>query len=229
MNKITAWVKDYAHMFNVGSLQYFRRTPPKHYLGHVIDGKVPVIILPGIFGRWAFLKPMADHISLLGHPVYIVPKLGNNIGDIPSSAKKVKEVIDENNIKNVIIVAHSKGGLISKYLMLHEDPEKRVKGLIAVATPFHGSSIGKLIPSYSIQELSSDSDIILYLVSHTEADSKIVSIIPQYDNHVWHEKGSHLDGAMANIEVETSGHHKVLDDKKVWDLVVEWIEKISRL
>src|SRR5438270_8373418 len=108
MNKLSAWIKDYAHLVRLGSLMYFRRTPPRHYLGHVIDGKIPIIILPGIFGRWAFLKPLADHISLLGHPVYIVPKLGNNIGDIPSSAKKALEVIIENRLKNVIIVAHSK-------------------------------------------------------------------------------------------------------------------------
>ena len=60
-------------------------------------------------------------------------------------------------------------------------------------------------------------------------DKKIVSIIPLYDNVVWHEKGSYLEGAMQNIEVKTPGHTLILKDKKVWDIVVEWIEKISRL
>ena len=229
MKKINAWIKDYAHLFSAGAIMYFKRTPPKHYLGHTIDGKVPVIILPGIFGRWAFLKPIADHISLLGHPVYIVPKLGNNIGDIPSSAKKVREVIEENKLKNIVIVAHSKGGLISKHLMLHDDPENRIKGLIAIATPFHGSSIGKFIPHYSVKELSSDSEIIKYLEEHSEVNKKIVSIIPSYDNHVWHSKGSYLDGAMQNISVSVAGHHRILNDKIVWEKVMEWIEKISRL
>lgn len=229
MNKLTAWIKDYAHLFSAGTIMYFKRIPPKHYLGNVIDGKIPVIILPGIFGRWAFLKPMADHISLLGHPVYIVPKLGNNIGDIPSSAKKVREVIEENNLSNVIIVAHSKGGLIGKYLLLHENADKRANGLIAVATPFHGSSIGKFIPHYSIQELGSDSDIIHYLENHSEINKKIVSIIPSYDNHVWHSKGSYLEGAMQNIKVNIAGHHRVLKDKEVWNKVIEWVEKITKL
>jgi triacylglycerol lipase len=229
MNKLNAWVKDYAHLFSAGSVMYFTHTPPKHYLENTVDGKVPVIILPGIFGRWAFLKPLADHISLLGHPVYIVPKLGNNIGSIPSSAKLVREVIEENNLKNVIIVAHSKGGLISKYLLVNEDPNKRVKGLIAIATPFHGSSIGKLIPHYSIAELNTDSEIIHYLENSSEVNNKIVSIIPSYDNHVWHEKGSFLDGALQNIKVDVAGHHLILNDKKVWSTVIEWIEKITTL
>jgi pimeloyl-ACP methyl ester carboxylesterase len=227
MNKLAVWIKDYAHLFRYGAVMYFWRTPPKHYLGHVVKGKVPVIILPGIFGRWAFLKPLADHISLLGHPVYIVPKLGNNISDIPSSAKKVREVMVENNIERAVIVAHSKGGLISKYLLVHENADSRAKGLIAIATPFHGSSMGKFIPHYSIQELSNDSEIIKYLESHTEVNSQIVSIIPKYDTHVWHEKGSYLDGALANVPVEVTGHHRVLNDKVVWAKVLEWIEKFS--
>ncbi len=229
MNKLKAWAQDYAYLFSAGSAMYFTHTPPKHYLENVIEGKVPVIILPGIFGRWAFLKPLADHISLLGHPVYVVPKLGDNIGSIPSSSKLVREIIEENNLKNVIIVAHSKGGLISKNLLINEDPDKRVKGLIAIATPFHGSSIGKLIPHYSVSELNTDSNIILDLESHKEVNNKIVSIIPSYDNHVWHEKGSFLDGALENIKVEVAGHHLILNDKKVWDIVIEWIEKITRL
>ncbi len=201
MNKFSAWVQDYAHLFRYGTIMYFRRTPPKHYLGHVVEGKAPVIILPGIFGRWAFLKPLADHISLLGHPVYIVPKLGNNIADIPVSAKKVREIIIENKLEEVVLVAHSKGGLISKYVLVHENADDRVKGLVAIATPFHGSELARFVPHYSLQELKTDSEIIKYIAAHTEVNGKIVSIIPSYDNHVWHDKGSELEGALANIYI----------------------------
>lgn len=229
MKKLTTWIKDYAHLFSQGTIMYFKHTPPTHYLGHIVDGKVPVIIIPGIFGRWAFLKPIADHISLLGHPVYIVPKLGNNVGDIPSSAKKVQEVLEENNLKNIVIVAHSKGGLISKYLMLNNDPERRIKGLIAVATPFYGSSMGSFIPHRSIKELGPNSEIIQFLEQHSDINKKIISIIPSYDNHVWHKEGSYLEGAMDNIEVEVAGHHRILNDKIVWKKIIECIEKITRL
>ena len=177
---------------------------------------------------WAFSKQIADYISLLGHPVYIIPKLGNNYKDIPTSAKKVREVIEENNLKNIIIVAHSKGGLISKYLLLHDDPDNRVKGVISIATPFHGSSIAKFMPYSFIRELSPDSKIIHDLENHPEVNKKIVSIIPSYDNHIWHPRGSFLEGAMQNINVEVFGHHLILNNKIVWKLVIEWIEKITK-
>jgi len=227
MKKLKTWIIDYAHMLFLGAIMYLRHTPPKHYLEHVVEGKIPVIILPGVFGRWAFMKPLGDHISLLGHPVYIVPKLGNNLKDIPTSAKKVYEVIEENNLKNVVIVAHSKGGLIGKYLMAHEDKENRVKGLIAIATPFHGSRAAKLIPHPGTWELSHNSEMIKNLESQTEVNKKIVSIIPLYDNHVWHSKGSFLEGAKENIQVEATGHHKVAADKKVWESILEEIDKFT--
>ncbi len=219
-------IKDYAHLLFHGTIMYFKRTPPKHYLGYVVHGKAPVVILPGVFMRWAFYKSLTDHISLLGHPVYIVPKLAGNIENIPSSAKKVREVIEENDLKNVVIVAHSKGGLIGKYLLLHENQEQRIQGIIAIATPFHGSSITRFLPHSSIRELSRDSKIINYLRNHSEVNGKIVSIIPSYDNHIWHEQGSYLEGAMQNVRVEVPGHHKILKDKTVWRQIVEWIEKI---
>ena len=82
MKKIIGWVKDYAYLFSAGAFTFFKHTPPEHYLKYTKDGKVPIIILPGLSMRWAFYKSMADHISLLGHPVYIIPKLGNNWKDL---------------------------------------------------------------------------------------------------------------------------------------------------
>lgn len=229
MNKLSAWIKDYAHLLKTGPIMYFRRTPPHHYLGHTVPGKAPVIILPGLFLRWGFYKSMTDHISLLGHSVYLVPKLGNNTSDIPSSAKKVRKVIVENNLKNAVIVAHSKGGLIGKYLLLHGNEQGNIAGVVAIATPFHGSSISRLLPISPAKELSPNSKIIKYLEAHPEVNGKIVSIIPSYDNHVWHPEGSHLKEALKNIKVSVAGHHKVINDKKVWSEVIEWIEKITRL
>lgn len=139
----------------------------------------------------------------------------------------MREVIEENNLNNIIIVAHSRGGLISKYLLLHENPDKRVNGVIAIATPWHGSSMAKFFPHSAVRELSPESKIIHDIENHSEVNNKIVSIIPSFDNHVWHPKGSFLEGAMQNINAEVAGHHLVLNDKKVWNLVVEWIEKIT--
>lgn len=228
LREIGSWVVDNAHLLNNFTVMYLRRTPPKHYLGYVKEGKVPIILLPGIFGRWAFLKPLADYISLLGHPVYVVPKLGNNLVDIPTSAQLVREVIAENNLTHAIIVAHSKGGLVAKYLLAHENADHRTDGLVAVATPFSGSRLGNYFSYYPAQELATDSAIILYLQSHTQVNAHIISIIPQYDNYVWHEQTSFLAGAKDNIYVPNHGHSQLLRDRHVWTIIADAIHRLTQ-
>lgn len=249
--KIGHWLIDYGYMIRGGATSLIYRNPPAHYLGHVVSGKIPVILIPGILGKWSFMKHLGDKISLEGHPVYIVRQLGYNIYSIPTSARKLKvliqhilpkighaipklwlgaqnieKLIKEQNLKRVVLVAHSKGGLIGKYFLVHNNNEHTVLGMIAVATPFSGSAMAKLVPHDSFRELLTDSKIIRDLEQHTNVNHQIVSIIPEYDNHVWAEKGSFLDGAK-NIEVPVHGHHKVIFDKTVVEIILAELEKIS--
>ncbi len=225
MTELGSWIKDYLHLLKGYSLMYLHYKPPHHYLGFTIEGKVPVILIPGIAERWGFLKSLGDKISLDGHPVYIVPKLGHNMINIPKSAMIIKDLIEENKLKNVIIVAHSKGGLIAKYLLVHFNKDNAVKGVIAIATPFSGSALARLIRHKSFKELSPSSKLIQDLNSHTTINNRIISIYPSFDNHV--PEGSILANA-ENIKVNVKGHHKILFDKKVQEVVIEKIDKLTK-
>ncbi len=249
--KILSWITDYGYMIRGTADALVYRKAPHHYLGHVIEGKVPVVIIPGVLGRWGFMKNIGDKISLAGHPVYIVPDLGYNIYSIPSSASilrsvilnafpkrdkmvpnfskasnDIKKVIENNDLKGIILVAHSKGGLIGKYLLAHENKDNKVIGMISIATPYSGSAMANLVPLDPIQELRADSKIITDLEKHMDINSKIISICPEYDNHVWSENGSVLQGA-ENIHVPVHGHHKVIFDKSVQETILHAIEKIT--
>lgn len=225
MTEIGSWIKDYLYLLKGYSLMYLHHKAPKHYLNFITEGKVPVILIPGIALRWDFLKDLGDKISLRGHPVYIVPKLGNNLTDIPKSARIVRDLIEENKLKNVIIVAHSKGGLIAKFLLLNFNKDNVIKGVIAIATPFSGSSLAGLIGHKSFKELSLGSKLIQNLNSHAAINNRIISIYPSFDNHV--PEGSVLANA-ENIKVNVKGHHKILFDKKAQELVLEKIDKLTK-
>lgn len=221
MRKVKVWINDYLHLAR-GLFYYFQK-PPKHYLGYIVPDKSPVILIPGIGGRWNFLKKLGDKISLAGHPVYIVPDLGHNFKSIPRSAEIVRKVIDDNNLKDMIIVAHSKGGLIGKYILVYLNSDKRVKQLVALATPFSGSHLARIVPHKSFHELLPDSEVIQDLSKHMEVNNKIISVYPIYDNSIWHKNGPKLDGAK-NIEVKVAGHHKIIFDKKSLDLVLDLLK-----
>lgn len=229
MAKIIDWIRDYSYLFNAGTTMYFFKNPPKHYLNYTEKGKNPIIILPGILGKWSFMKSLTDKLSLSGYPVYVVPKLRNNLFNIPLSAKLVRDLIEENKIENAIIVAHSKGGLIGKYLLNFENRDKKVLGMVSIAAPFSGSSIVKLIPHKSFLELLPDSYIIKKLKEKSEVNKKIISIIPAFDNHIWSDSGSYLDGALENVTVSSKGHHKIIFDKGLKDIIIKSINKITKI
>lgn len=224
--RILDWIVDYFYLLRGNMLMLIHKNPPEHYLGFVTKKKAPIILIPGISNKWGFLKHLGDSISAKGHPVYTVDKLEFNFFDIPTSAKIVREIIDKNNLEKVIIVGHSKGGLIGKYFLIHENKDGKVKGLIAIATPFSGSKLANQIPGKAHKELAPESKVIGELNSHKEVNSKIISIMPEFDNHVWHEKGSNLSGAI-NIKVKTKGHHKIIFDKDVINKIIELIEKFN--
>lgn len=203
------------------------RKPPDRYLEFTLPGKVPVVIIPGIFTRWAFYKPLTDGISLKGFPVFTIPELENNDKDIPSSAKIVRDFIEEFNLANVVLVSHSKGGLIGKYLLHNFNEDKRVKELIAVAAPFSGSNLFKYMPFKKVRDFSPDSPLVKELKSYTDVDNQILSINPSFDVMIRHENGSHLDGAR-NIDVKAGGHNRAVNSKEVISIVINELENISK-
>lgn len=225
MKKLFYWISDYWYLFKRSAVMYIFVAPPKHHLGRVVKGKKAVVIIPGIFGRWSFMRPVTDTLSLAGHPVYVIKRLRNNLLDIPTSSKIVSSFIKNHNLKDVILVTHSKGGLIARYLIEYHDPKNKIAGVIALAAPFSGSSMVKLVPKNALLELLPDSVIITKLQSNKKFNKKIISIIPKYDNHVWSEKGSWLEGALKNIKVDVSGHHKIISDKKTLALIKKFAAK----
>ncbi|MBI2032111.1 MAG: hypothetical protein HYT09_00520 [Candidatus Levybacteria bacterium] len=227
MFKTKDWTFDSLYAIRGFAKMYFYRKPPKHYLGFVKDGKYPIVIIPGYLMRWGFMKSIADKISYLGHPVYVLPHLGNNVNDIPTSAKIVNELIEENNLKNIIIVAHSKGGLIGKYLMINLDRNNRITGLVTIGTPHMGSHLANYFKFIKSNEFHPEHDMIKDLSGHPDINKKIITVSPSFDNLVWHEKKGSLDGALENIHVTVSGHHRVVFDKEVKEKVIASIEKLS--
>jgi triacylglycerol lipase len=218
------WIVDYTYRAKAGIT--LRRKVPKHYQGFTKEGRVPVILLPGISLKWQFLRNLGDKISKQGHPVYIVSALGRNYHSVNKSAALVHDAIKQHNLTNAVIVGHSKGGLIGKQLLVQHNTDKRVRAVIAIASPFSGTRLARAVPHKSFKEMHTSSDSIQNLYEQLHVNQFIYSIIPAFDNHVWHEKGSELDGAQ-NLFVKVRGHHKVVFDKVVQEKIIQILDDLS--
>ena len=222
--KAGRWVQDYVFALNKQSHAFIFRQPPKHYLGYVTEHQSPIILIPGIYEKWHFLKAIADPLSLAGHPVYVVKSLGYNLQSIPDSAAIIRALIDAENLQNITIIAHSKGGLIGKWLLAFQNQDKRIRKLITVATPFSGSRIVKYVPHAPAKEIHPDSDVIVKLQSENSVNPDIVSICGTSDGHLWPETSCHLEGAQ-NVKVAAHGHHQVLAHPETLQCIHEEIHE----
>jgi len=192
-----------------------RQDPKGRYPGGELS---PVLILPGVYETWQFLRPVADHLHALGHPVHLLPELGYNRRDIPETAAIAQRYLAQNDLRDVVLVAHSKGGLVGKHMMVGDDLEGRISSLIAVNSPFGGSSLARWAPNRTLRAFSPKDETLATLAANLEANSRIVSVYSRRDPLI--PSGSRLDGA-TNIELPMVGHFtplgspqllRVLDD-----------------
>ncbi|GAA0997199.1 esterase/lipase family protein [Subtercola frigoramans] len=171
------------------------------------DRPRPIVLVPGVFERWHALYGVGAGLKSAGHPVYFLPELGRNTDPIAETASGVAQFLEDEDLSDVVIVAHSKGGLIGKYLMMRGDPQHRVAGLVAVNTPFSGSVWGRLVRIPSIREFDPADLTVTFLSGEAEVNSRIVSIFGTFDQNV--PEGSELAGAK-NIQLPVAGHSRIL-------------------
>jgi triacylglycerol lipase len=211
LDKARFWFLDYvfAVVWQVRGL--FDRTDPTRYRsGH----RRPVLLIPGIWETWRFLQPLAEHLHAAGHPVHVLAGLGWNGGTVQASAKLAGGYVREHDLTDVVIVAHSKGGLIGKYAMLFEDPGEWLRHMVAVSTPFSGSSYARFLPLRSLRAFSPTDETTVLLERHREVNRRITSIFPVFDPHI--PGGSALPDA-TNIQLPVAGHFRPLADRRVLD------------
>jgi triacylglycerol lipase len=168
----------------------------------------PVLLLPGVYETWHFLEPVGQFLHGLGHPVHVVPTFGRNIRPIGEMAALAAAYLDEQRLEDVAIVAHSKGGLIGKTLMLANGRGRLIRSMVAINTPFGGSDYAHLVPIRTLREFVPGHETIVSLAANAEVNARITSIYSAWDPII--PNGSALDGA-TNIELPATGHFRILD------------------
>ncbi|RMB61868.1 esterase/lipase family protein [Tessaracoccus antarcticus] len=193
---------------------------------------IPVVLLPGILERWIYMAPMGRFLASQGHPVHVVATLGWNISSLEDSVERCLQFFSDKDIHGAVLVAHSKGGLIGKSLLLDPRLGDGAVGLVAVATPFAGSTLGgplQRLPFLQRSPLGLFTPTNLELGRLSEerdVNSRIVSLAPAWDQMI--PGGSRLEGA-TNVLLEGRGHFRPVDDPAVWGQVHTHVHDVAEL
>ncbi|EMY35778.1 hypothetical protein D477_002531 [Arthrobacter crystallopoietes BAB-32] len=210
------WVLDYAYVAYWQVHGFLFRHDPLPYLEATGRADAPVLLIPGVYENWQFLKPIADALHRDGHPVHVVRTLGYNRGTVAKMAALVAAYLDTTDVTNLTIVAHSKGGLIGKQLMSRPESAGRIRHMVAVNTPFSGSHYAWFFLAPSIRAFAPDNPALLALAREHAAHTRITSVYSEFDPHI--PGGSHLADA-ENIVLATHGHFRIVADPQLLRII----------
>lgn len=186
----------------------------------------PIVLVPGVWENSRYLASLARWLETQGYRTHVVPDLGWNLASLSHSAARVGAELDHLHLDQVVLVAHSKGGLIAKQLMLDPGRSDQVLGLVAIATPFGGSWLAGLMPpGLGLRSLRPGNAAIRTLGANRQVNARIVSIYPRQDPHV--PEGSHLDGALDNIEIDITGHFRVVNHPRTRGAILRSIRRFT--
>lgn len=207
------WGADYVWALRSIRRGFTRASRPPSYSEGALS---PVLLVPGVLEDWTMMLPVAERLSAAGHPIHVLPELRRNTVGVVKAASLGHAYLETEGLREVVVVAHSKGGLIGKQMLI-DDADARIRRLVAIATPFHGSQLARMVPTPSIWPLRPSDPTILALAERPDLNERIVSIYPAFDPHI--PGGSSLEGAV-NVPLEVMGHFQIMSQPEVLDAVV---------
>ncbi|GAB2968935.1 esterase/lipase family protein [Frigoribacterium salinisoli] len=210
---------DYVFVVRIHLVGRGARTVPRTWKS---GDRAPVLLLPGVFETWRFLRPVAERLAAAGHPIVVVPGLAHNSRPIQETAERAQAVLDAHDLRGVVVLAHSKGGLIGKTMMVQTDSDDRIDRMVSVNSPYSGSRWALLLPAPQLRVFSPRDADLLHLAENLEVNARVTSLFSGFDLHV--PEGSVLPGA-TNVELAVDGHFRPLGHRASQDLAVLAVEE----
>ncbi|MBM7820204.1 pimeloyl-ACP methyl ester carboxylesterase [Cellulosimicrobium cellulans] len=212
---------DYAY---VAGRQVAAALHPRRPVPTGTGGRGTVVLLPGVLETWHLLAPVAEALAAAGHRVRAVPGLGHNRRPFTEGSELVAHLLEEEDLHDVVLVAHSKGGLVGKRVMLSAGGP-RVAGMVAVATPFNGSSYARYVVGRTLRAFSPRDAALLALAAERGVDARITAVYPRFDPHI--PETGRLEGGR-NVELPLAGHFLPLGDPALVEVVVREVDRLAR-
>ena len=192
----------------------------------------PVLLLHGVLCNAGVWSPMARYLKARGvGPIYALsygPPLASIETFALQAAAKIDAILAATGAKQVIIVAHSMGGLVSRTYIRRFGSDK-VARLITIGTPHRGSLFAHAFPGRSLAQMRPRNAWLADLADDqpdgdATAAVPIVSLWSWHDSMVVPQRSSVLEGA-TNVALFGIGHNALLGDPLVFERVAAEIER----
>ena len=146
-------------------------------------------------------------------------------------AEKLERICDRTGLDRFHIIGHSKGGLIARHYVQHHGGDRRVKGLITLGSPHHGTptaAVGLAVTGAGVLGPSSwdmmpGSKLLRRMSTDTfPAGIPMVSIYSRHDMVCpwWCSvlRPRPGESSMSNVELRGLGHTELCHDAQVYSV-----------
>ena len=140
--------------------------------------KYPIILAHGVLMKKQFFRAFVHiqkELKKDGYHVYIANTDG--VGTIENNAaqlkRQIEEILQKEGVEKINIIAHSKGGLDSIYMLKHLDMESKVASLTTLCTPHKGSQVAtrvRKLPSFLLHFLGFWVNVFYRLLKDEQPD-----------------------------------------------------------
>lgn len=199
----------------------------------------PVLLLHGYgcnSGYWAQLVPMLD-AARISHACPNLEPLGAGIDDyVPAVARAVDALCEASGARQVVIVAHSMGGLAARAYVRAHGVHKLAR-IITLGTPHHGTCLAAFGPGTNALQMrrarageAPESAWLRELAGCEAASTRaiVTSIYSHHDNIVAPQTSSCLPGAR-NIPIGGVGHVALGSDPRVLSCILHELARETKI
>lgn len=232
--KILWFIEEFYATLISSSWLMWRKTFSQRELSHSKQNTLPILLVHGYgcnSGYWTSLSAQLSARGLNHYAIDLEPILAEIDDYVPMLAKRIDAICAATGHSQLIIIAHSMGGLVSRcYLRVHG--HQKVAQLITLGTPHNGTGLANFGPGKNSKQMrynkKTGSSAWLQALGASEdaaTRAKITSIFSYHDNIVSPQLSSQLSGAN-NIAIHGTGHVALALNRKVQQVLLAEIERI---
>jgi triacylglycerol esterase/lipase EstA (alpha/beta hydrolase family) len=205
---------------------------------HDASSTLPVLLIHGYVcnsGYWQRLSQVLSRASVNHYAIDLEPVFGSIDDYVPLIHRAVEAICAETGQQQVIIVAHSMGGLAAR-AYLRAQGSVRIAQVITLGTPHYGTALASRGPGRNSRQMEWNGESrygesnawLAQLAASESAETRalITSIYSYQDNIVAPQLSSHLEGAN-NIALTGMGHVALALNPTVQQHVLEQIRRVS--
>ena len=119
------------------------RISRRSFFESINENHPPVLLIHGFLGTRGSMYPLERRLASDGICVFSFNLGTFNTRDIRRSAflihRKIESIVEQTNVQHIDIVGHSMGGLIGLYYVKKLGGAARVRKMIMMGTPLHGT------------------------------------------------------------------------------------------